>query len=213
MAARKPFYNPFRGLKLDLPDPRPAAQPAPEPEPKPVPEDDRELFLRAIGDVQPLRKGGERVAPLAAPRTPRIVDDDEEVLAELQELVAGRAPFDIADSDEFIEGCVQDLDRRILRRLRNGDYSIQATLDLHGLTQVEAKEALLRFVEKCRGEGKRCVLVIHGRGKNSENRIPVLKEGVQRWLTRGRLGKQVLAFCSARPKDGGVGAIYVLLRR
>lgn len=213
MAARKPFHNPFRGLKLELPQSRPATEPARAPQPETVPEDDRELFLRAVGDVQPLRQGGERVPPRAAPRPPRIVDDDEEVLFELAELVAGRAPFDIADSDEFIEGCVQDLDRRILKRLRNGDYSIQATLDLHGLTQVEAKEALLRFVERCRGEGKRCVLVIHGRGKNSENRIPVLKEGVQRWLTQGRLGRQVLAFCSARPKDGGVGAIYVLLRR
>lgn len=212
MAKRKPFHNPFLGLKLDLPEERP--DPAPVVEPKPPQGDEDELFLRAVGEVEPVRKGANRVA-LHPPRRPvaRIVDDEEEALFELHELVAGRAPFDLADSDEFIEGSIASLDRRVLRRLRNGEYSIQGTLDLHGLTRAEAKEALVRFIEASRREGKRCVLVIHGRGLHSKDQIPVLKEGVQMWLTRGRLGAQVLAFSSARPADGGVGAVYVLLRR
>jgi DNA-nicking Smr family endonuclease len=57
------------------------------------------------------------------------------------------------------------------------------------------------------------VLIIHGRGHNSREGIPVLKERLQVWLTRGRIGRHVLAFATARPQDGGAGAVYVLLRR
>lgn len=212
MAKEKPFHNPFRDLKLKLPEkvkPTPPAKLEPPP-----PSPDAELFLRAVGEVEPLRKGPARVPSRPSrPSAPLAIDDEEEALSELFELVAGTAPFDIADSDEYIEGSIASLDQRILRRLRKGEYSIQGVLDLHGLTRAEAKEALIRFVEKSRWEGKRCVLVIHGRGLHSEDQIPVLKEGVQRWLTRGRLGSQVLAFASARPHDGGTGAVYVLLRR
>lgn len=215
MAKQKPFHNPFRELKLKLPKERAKVE-APPPtriEPPP-PAPDAELFLRAVGAVEPVRKGAERVAKgPARPRVAPVIDEDEEALAELCELVAGNSPFDIADSDEYIEGSIASLDQRILRRLRRGEYSIQGNLDLHGLTRAEAKEALIRFVEKSRWEGKRCVLVIHGRGLHSDDQIPVLKQGVQRWLTRGRLGSQVLAFASARPHDGGAGAVYVLLRR
>lgn len=214
MAKQKPFYNPFRELKLELPKKPAKAEPPPPKKVEPEASPEAELFLRAVGEVEPVRKGAERVVSRPTrPPVARVVDDEEEALAELFELVAGNAPFDIADSDEYVEGAVSSLDRRILRRLRRGEYSIQGSLDLHGLTRVEAKEALIRFIEKSRWEGKRCVLVIHGRGLHSKDQIPVLKEGVQRWLTRGRLGSQVLAFATARPHDGGAGAVYVLLRR
>lgn len=216
MAKQKPFNNPFVGLELPKAPQRaqPPAPKAPEP-PPPPPDDDANLFLRAVGEVEPPRKGADRVRalpPRPVVRSP-IEEEDEEAFAELCELVAGNAPFDIADSDEYIEGAVASLDRRVLRRLRAGEYAIQGILDLHGLTRAEAREALTRFVEKSRWERKRCVLVIHGRGLHSKDQIPVLKEGVQRWLTRGRLGGQVLAFATARPHDGGAGALYVLLRR
>jgi DNA-nicking Smr family endonuclease len=100
-----------------------------------------------------------------------------------------------------------------MRKLRAGDFSVQAQLDLHGLTREAAKPAVEAFVNKARITGHRCVLLVTGRGLNSVDQVPVLKEGVQQWLTRGRAAKQVLGFCSARPKDGGAGAVYVLLRR
>jgi DNA-nicking Smr family endonuclease len=56
------------------------------------------------------------------------------------------------------------------------------------------------------------VLIVHGRGLGSKDNIPVLKEKLQAWLTRGAIGRHVLAFTSARPWDGGTGAVYVLLR-
>ena len=61
--------------------------------------------------------------------------------------------------------------------------------------------------------GKRCVLIVHGRGLNSPDQIPVLKESLRVWLGQKRTGKTVLAFATARPQDGGAGAVYVLLRR
>jgi len=212
----KPFHNPFRGLKLKVdPAPRKQAPPA-APPPPPAPEEDEDaLFRRLMADVEPVR-GGPELAPPAPPSPEelrRIVDEDEEVLDTLSELVAGEGPFDLADSDEYIEGAVPGLDRRILRRLRRGDYAIQAHLDLHGLVRSEAKEALARFIEQSRWRGLRCVLVVHGRGLHSKDQIPVLKEGVQRWLSRGQVGRSVLAFTTARPHDGGAGAVYVLLRR
>jgi len=68
-------------------------------------------------------------------------------------------------------------------------------------------------VAEARQDGKRCVLVVHGRGLHSKDQRPVLKEAVVNWLGRTGLRKQVLAFCTARPYDGGAGALYVLLRR
>lgn len=215
MAKRKPFHNPFRELRLELPRQRPTPKPAPPPTAEPARRDpEAELFLRAVGEVVPVRSRVNVVAP--PPREKPLYDpreDDEEALAELCELVAGTAPFDLAESDEYIEGAVASLDRRLLRRLRRGEYAIQGHLDLHGYSRKEAKRALLLFVEESRRQGKRCVLVIHGRGLHSKDQIPVLKEGMQVWLTKGRLGAQVLAFTTALPHDGGAGAVYVLLRR
>ena len=86
-------------------------------------------------------------------------------------------------------------------------------MDLHGKTQVEARDALERFLDDSRRAKKRCVLVVHGRGLNSKDQIPVLKERLKGWLSEKRIGRRVLAFATARPQDGGTGAVYILLRR
>ena len=98
--------------------------------------------------------------------------------------------------------------------LRRGDYAVQGHLDLHGMTSADAKDAVDRFLNESRRVGKRCVLIVHGRGLNAKDQIPVLKERLRVWLQqRGRIGRSVLAFATARPHDGGAGAVYVLLRR
>ena len=81
------------------------------------------------------------------------------------------------------------------------------------MTQVEAKAEVERFLLESRRIGRRCVVIVHGRGLHSKDQQPVLKERVTVWLTQARLGRLVLAFCTARPHDGGAGALYVLLRR
>ena len=96
-----------------------------------------------------------------------------------------------------------------MRQLRRGLLPIDDELDLHGLTQVRAHHLFSAFLEECRERGMRCVRIIHGRGTRSGERGPVLKAAVDAWL-RGR--HEVIAFTSARPRDGGAGAVYVLLR-
>ena len=219
----KPFNDAFAALKAvkaeqerkekEARAPKRPPPPSPKAAPKREAElDENALFLASVGEVSPVR-GPERIdTPKPIPAV-KIASEEDEVLTQLSELVAGEGPFDLADSDEYIEGAIAGLDRRIVQKLRRGEYALQAHLDLHGLTRAEAKAALEPFLLKCRLEGRRCVLVVHGRGLHSKDQLPVLKESVQTWLSRGRLAKVVLAFTSARPADGGVGAVYVLLRR
>ena len=163
--------------------------------------------------VKPLDRERNYV-PISHSARPRpLRDDDMEALAELADLVEGRAYFDITNSDEFIEGIAHGLDRRLLRKLRRGRFSVQSHIDLHGRTRQEAREILPRFIADCRQKQQRCVLIVHGRGLNSKDQIPVLKESLKVWLTRGSISRSVLAFCTARPSDGGAGAVYVLLRK
>jgi DNA-nicking Smr family endonuclease len=215
----EPFNNPFSKVKLAGPQqakkPAPARAAPAAPPRRAGTDDDAALFLEAVGGVEVVRAGKQKVGPpppreqdLLAART-----EEAESLARLAELVSGGGEFELADSDSLIEGAVQGLDPRVLRRLRAAEFSTQAHVDLHGLTRDQAKVALDQFLSRSRIAGHRCVLVVTGRGLNSEDQVPVLKRGVQEWLTHGRLARQVLAFTSARPKDGGAGAVYVLLRR
>jgi DNA-nicking Smr family endonuclease len=178
---------------------------------------DRSHFARTMeGEgVVPLEPASrQRVAPRGAPTPlPKPPNPDAEALAALQNLAQGRGRFDIADTGEFVSGLAPGVDRRLLRGLRRGDYAMQAHLDLHGMRQDEAKRALDRFIAESRRAGRRAVLVVHGRGLRSKDHVPVLKERVAVWLSQGRIGKQVLAFATARPHDGGAGAVYLLLRR
>jgi len=96
-----------------------------------------------------------------------------------------------------------------MRKLARGNYAVQAEIDLHGMTVLEAKPRLAEFIEECARSGHRCVRVVHGKGLGSGQRGPVLKASVNRWLRRW---DHVLAFVSTRQVDGGTGAVYVLLQ-
>jgi len=98
----------------------------------------------------------------------------------------------------------------VLKRLARGEYSAQEELDLHGLP-AQAAEALLReFLRDCRAHGVGCVRIVHGKGRNSEERLPVLKNLVDRVL---RHRADVLAFHSPPTAQGGTGAVLVLLEK
>jgi DNA-nicking Smr family endonuclease len=213
------FHTPFRHLKktLKLSETRPAPA-KPEPPPPPEAREDgqtgEELFLREMQDVTPMKKDGKTRVHTPPPTLARPTQTEEaEALAELYDLVAGRSGFDITDTAEYIEGCVSGLDTRLVRKLRQGDFSRQAALDLHGMTGDEAQVEVEQFLMKAVRAGLRCVLIIHGRGRNSPGQVPVLKDRLRQWLTRTKLAKMILAFTTARPHDGGSGALYVLLRR
>lgn len=188
--------------------------------PQPVPcsreaASEEELFWKEMADVIPLdpaeRNRIEVAGPASSPRP--ILDEDAEALAELYELAQGSGHFDVTFTDEYVEGICSGLDIRLLRRLRRGEFACQAHLDLHGCTWEEAKTRVDAFLTRAWRDGKRCVLIVHGRGRNSKDQVPVLKSRLSHYLSRSRWSRVLLAFCSARPVDGGGGAMYVLLRR
>jgi DNA-nicking Smr family endonuclease len=165
-------------------------------------------------DVTRLKQDGRVQVSGPPPSAPlRSQTEENEALAELYDLVAGRSGFDITDTDEYVEGCVIGLDTRLIRKLREGEFSRQASLDLHGMTAETAQPEVEQFILRAVQVGIRCVLIVHGRGRNSPGQFPVLKDRLKQWLTRGKLARLVLAFASARAHDGGSGALYILLRR
>lgn len=213
--------SPFRDLKQRLraappKAPPPPAKPAPvSPQPPPAPVDESSLFARAMEGVVAMPHGhDDRIGNAPRPARPPNPDSEEaEALAALSDLVTGTAAFDISDTDEHVEGAVVGLDPRLVRKLRRGDFAWQRWIDLHGMTQPDARIAVERFMLDAFRDGLRCVLIVHGKGMNSKDQLPVLKERLKTWLARGRVGRVVLAFSSARQVDGGAGALYVLLRR
>lgn len=117
---------------------------------------------------------------------------------------------------------VPGIDRRTEERLRRGQLPIEARIDLHGMTQVQAQSALEHFLPQAQAEGKRCVLVITGKGTRTPDssghwmepeKSGVLKRKVPLWLCNATLGPIVLRTAPAKPRHGGQGALYVLLRR
>ncbi|TAK79097.1 MAG: DNA mismatch repair protein MutS [Gammaproteobacteria bacterium] len=102
----------------------------------------------------------------------------------------------------------KSLSDKMLRKLRKGQYNVEATLDLHGMSVEEAKIAMDQFLQQCLQHEIRVVLIIHGKGHHSQ--MPVLKNKLNHWL---RTLDVILAFCSAAPLHGSRGATYVLLKR
>jgi DNA-nicking Smr family endonuclease len=216
---KKEMFNPlFKNLKVEIKKKKSHSKERGQASTKSDKEapDDRSIFLDAMSDVEPLRKKGREIIP-SGQRNPNpshpAPDDELEGLIHLHSLVRGSIEMDITFSDEYIEGAISGIHKRIVKHLKQGKIPIQDHIDLHGLTQKEAEEEVRNFLIDSHKRGLRCLLIVHGRGLNSPDSIPVLKESLPIWLNRGAARKIVLAFTSARPYDGGTGAIYVLLRK
>ena len=172
-------------------------------------EKDIDDFRRAMRDAKPLR-AEERVPEATTRPKPKArftKADERQVLAESLE--------DDIDTIEHGYGAAlrfhrEHVGKRTMRKLQRGGYSVQAEIDLHGMTVDEARQRLADFIDYSASQGKYCVRVVHGKGLGSGNRGPVLKNAVNRWL---RKWDCVLAFVSTRQVDGGTGAVYVLLQR
>jgi DNA-nicking Smr family endonuclease len=169
------------------------------------------LFRAATRDVKPLpraRNAASRPKPKPVAKFARA--DQQAVL---RESINPPPNADWADPALLETGDELSFRRlgiaeAVLRKLRRGQFSVRAEIDLHGLTSPQARVALREFVAQQLSQGARCVRVIHGKGLRSGPRGPVLKNVVNLWLRRC---DAVLAFGSARPHDGGSGAVYVLL--
>jgi DNA-nicking Smr family endonuclease len=156
--------------------------------------DERALWRAAMSEVAPLPEPA--VAPSEAPTT----------AVPPPHVKRSRA----AAPDELTLAAAPGLDRRSAERLRRGARRIEARLDLHGMTQDEAHRALDGFLARAEVSGLRCVLVITGKGGE---RGGVLRAAVPRWINEQPNRPRVLAIAPAQPKDGGAGAVYLLLRR
>ncbi|NGX16770.1 Smr/MutS family protein [Wenzhouxiangella sp. XN24] len=168
-------------------------------------DDDRELFRKAVEGVRPLPPREAPVTPPAPlPRARFRRADEAQVLAESMAV----DPEGVDDTGEDLSFRRPSVGLPVFRKLRRGEFSVREEIDLHGLTAVEARAALYEFLAEAGFSGARCVRVIHGKGRRSGHRGPVLKRKIGKWL---QVRDDVLAYCSARPVDGGTGAIYVLL--
>jgi DNA-nicking Smr family endonuclease len=169
--------------------------------------DDAALWHKVAATAKPL-KGPKRTAPKPKPAASEEAEKPRKARA-----VPPPAPPAAPKPRALEAGAVVDLDRRTAERLKRGQLAIDGRIDLHGMTQDDAHAALARFVNASRAMGRRCVLVITGKGRPGPEGGGVLKQAVPRWLNEPSLRSQILAFVAAQPKDGGAGALYVLLKR
>jgi DNA-nicking Smr family endonuclease len=215
--ARDQFNPAFKGLDQKLKATQKQGKSfQQEEEPVPYQGDDDALFQDAMSDVTPLdgdHQKLERQPSIHTKPSHPAPDDERDGLAHLKGLVHGTVQIDITFSDEYIQGSIKGFSRKMMRKLKRGHFSVQNYVDLHGLNRSEAENRVKEFLLDSHARGLRCVLIVHGRGLNSPDSLPVLKEELPIWLNRGPVRKIVLAFSTALPHDGGTGAIYVLLRK
>ena len=156
--------------------------------------------------VKPLKQ--DKIAPYRKPISPiprqRLLDD-QRVLDELLEESDETFSYESGDELKFLRS---GFSSRLLKKLRRGDYAIQDELDLHGLVAGEAKQQTHGFVNECARDGVRAIRIVHGKGRNSAGRVPVLKNMLIGWLSKNQ---HVIAVVSTPANDGGTGAVYVLL--
>lgn len=167
------------------------------------------VFRAAVTGAVPLKPTG-RVEPVAdaPPPHPRQRELDER--AALAASLSDEIDIErLLDTDQDLSFRRDGIGPDVLPRLRRGHWVVQDQIDLHGLRVEEAREALAAFVGRAVKREQRCLRVIHGKGLGSAGKEPVLKGKVLKWLVQR---EEVLAFCQARPTDGGAGALIVLLR-
>jgi len=174
-----------------------------------TPPSDIALFRQMMADAEPLPPDGKVIHPL--PKPPPIpfqrMADEAMVLDELlRRPIALEDRLEIGDEPSYLR---PTLPRQLLRDLRRGRWIIQGELDLHGATRDEARAMIAAFLDQSRKRDQRVVRIIHGRGLRSPGKLGVLKQLVRGWLTQR---DEVLAYCQARPQDGGEGALLVLLK-
>lgn len=170
--------------------------------------EDRDLFRDSVGPVAPIHQDRAEPTVRRPPPHPQSTQADEaQVLHDM--LSDYFEPADLETGEELYYRS-EGIQQSVLRKLRRGQFRVAAVLDLHGMNREAARKALLAFLRGARQDNMSCVRIIHGKGKGSKHRGAVLKYKVNHWL---RQRDEVLAFCSARPVDGGTGAVYVLLRR
>jgi DNA-nicking Smr family endonuclease len=168
---------------------------------------DRMLFRDAVRDAVPLKESAPRVR---RPAPTHVAPPSRQVQQPFIDApfasYTPEPPLEPGERLQFLRG---GMGPDVLKKLRRGAWPVGGELDLHGLTRAQAQNELLMFLQESRNRGARCVRVIHGKGLSSRGNTPVLKAGVKAWLAAY---EDVLAFCEATARQGGSGAVLVLLR-
>jgi len=168
-------------------------------------DDDAALFRAAIG---PVREFTPPPAPPAAPPPRAVIKmaerDEREAWSEFQRLL-DTASLEVGDRLRYRR---DELPPHVLQRLARGHYAVQDELDLHHASAVRAGAMVREFLHEAHLHDYRCVRIIHGKGMRSDGGIPVLKNLLDQMLRRRA---DVLAFHSAPARQGGTGAVLVLL--
>ena len=176
--------------------------------------DDNDLFRAVMQDVEPLKRRSPRISsssPLNAKTSaPKLAKAKKQQMC--PSVIDVVSPESNNPKAALRHGDVTELDRRTGQRFKRGQLPIEGRLDLHGMTQAEAHRALGAFITRHCTAGRRCVIVVTGKGVNKEGG-GVLRNAVPRWLNEVPNRDKVLAFEYARQRDGGAGALYVLLKR
>ena len=203
---RKLFRSVVAGATpLASPQARSADNPPAATNPTPA---DHALFRQAMGGVEQLRVDRAPHYRHRHPPLPRPARRERDAVR-IGMVSDGFEPTE-REAGEQLWFAHPGLQQSVLRKLRRGRVTIGAELDLHGMIVAEAHQAVGGFIREAQQRNIRCVRIIHGKGHGSLHRYPVLKTKVDHWL---RQCDGVLAFSSARPADGGAGALYVLLKR
>ncbi|HYB98306.1 MAG TPA: Smr/MutS family protein [Candidatus Limnocylindrales bacterium] len=176
--------------------------------PREIPEiTDEEAFAQATAGVAPLSRPASAVRRAFTPDLERIAARRND----LEEL--GALDFDIAFHDHYVRARAAGVSRETLAQLEKGMFAVSAHIDLHGMVLDDARVSVDEFLREQQRRGHRCVLIVTGKGRNSPRQQGVLRQKVPEWLARGPSARRILAFVTARPCDGGLGALYVLMRR
>jgi DNA-nicking Smr family endonuclease len=204
--------RPFEKLKKKIESRQSASSAQPVRQKKPEEFTDDELFTCAMNDVDKI-EAFRRLSSARRRRRNTVIERVrlDPVLSVLGEIADGKRPIHLADTQEYVEWTSQDYHDAITLKLHDGQFSVQDCLDLHGCTVPEAESELNQFVlESCK-KGLRCIKIIHGRGLRSV-KGPRIKDAVVKRLA-GHFRNDIIAFVTARQCDGGLGALYVLLRK
>lgn len=167
------------------------------------------LFRKAIGSVRPLKAPASDApqSPRPPPEPTQFLRDEARVQGELLTHTFDPATIEVGDELNYLKAGQSP---HLLKRLRRGQFSVRAEVDLHEMTRDVAREAIRCFLDDCHRHGEMCVRIVHGKGLRSKAQGPVLKRLTDSLLRRR---DDVLAFASARPAQGGTGALIVLLQR
>ncbi len=168
--------------------------------------EDSDLFRETIGKVRPVTNDKILLNNERKPK-PYPKEINTECVDPLT--LSKECDLDKVGLEDSLSYTAPGLQTAVLKKLRKGYFDLDAEIDLHGLTSNTAKQQFLQFLQDCTYNGYRCVHIVHGKGYRSTDQHPILKNNLNLWL---RQHQDVLAFCSAPQKNGGTGAVFVLLR-